>query len=591
MSDGRYMTEILSGTDFRCTRLGSVEVLTIYKLVAALLLFVLLVSLFFSIWTLDRGFEITDKSYNLLLAIYPAAFKIFVSASHWITSLLWAITGSLFWFRAVGLGIVLLGAFILALGAIRAAALCHIPLTSGLGGRLAVISSTLVVALHWDLYEVTVFFTPSYNLLATAASYSAIGLNFLASGREWGWRASALNLLAGSALGIVFLCKFPAGISVSLLSLAVLSVFGLSIREWVSGVALIFIGMSAAVLLLSLPQMAITVAFEQFRLGLSLYSSAVQEPVSVRLVRYANELLRHWILTITQFALPLASFVLYALSRSKIIALVGFAFLIAIIFFQGSALGGELHLTSQITSLAALMMMILLAAIPVWAHSIRAAAMSASLLILPYCISIGTSNPLPPQILVSLAPWGSLSAIFAYNRNWAGDRRMLAVVLCLIFVSVAASQVFTSGLFPAYHMTRPLSDQTEPVRVGALGVLRVDKAIRAFVTALTDAANNCQISPGRPFLGFYNIPGVALVIQAVPVSTPWLVAHEQAKSWLEVAPEATLRSAVVALQLLSDGSAPHVPQVLPNFPAHYRLCGTATYPYQQQKIQLWTPNT
>lgn len=161
---------------------------------------------------------------------------------------------------------------------------------------------------------------------------------------------------------------------------------------------------------------------------------------------------------------------------------------------------------------------------------------------------------------------------------------MLALVLCTLFVSVAAAQVLTSGIVPPYKMTRPLTEQTVPVTIGAIGVLRVDEGIGAFVTGLTDAANRCQIAPGRAFLGLYNIPGVALVIQGVPVLTPWFVSPEQAQSWLRAAPKDVVRSAAVALQLLPDGSAPKIPEALPDFPAHYRMCGMATFPDQRQRI-------
>ena len=138
-------------------------------------------------------------------------------------------------------------------------------------------------------------------------------------------------------------------------------------------------------------------------------------------------------------------------------------------------------------------------------------------------------------------------------------------------------------------MEHSIFAQTEPIRVGAIGTVRMDKETHLFVTELNEAARKCQILPGRPFLGLYNIPGVALVIQGVPVFTPWLNGPAQAEALLNAAPLQTLRSAVVGLQLLPNGRVPQINKLLPGFPTDYRLCGTATYPYQQQEILLLVP--
>jgi hypothetical protein len=562
----------------------------ILQIISGLLLSVFLVLLAFCIWTLDRGFDITDESYSLLLAIYPKAFEIFVSAAHWITSSLWAVTGGLYEFRAIGLGILLLGSLFLALGVMRASALCDLSITPGHGSRLAIISTTFVAALHWVTYGASVFFTPSYNLLATAASYSAIGFTLLACGREAAWRDSALRLLAGGSLGIIFLSKFPAGIYVSVLTLFIIASCALSMRERLAGATLTFLGMGTAVLLVMSLQMTPAIAWENFRLGLKFYGIGAQEPIVVRLMRYVEELFSHWTFTVTEFALPLLCFIFYARFKYRLFLVLGIALLVTILTTQGYLLGGYPRISSQVTSLVVLMMLIALATISVWTRSAKSAVLSGSLLVLPYCISFGTSNSLPPQILVSLASWGSLFALLSYQLDVVEKVRIVPLLLCVIFTVVAAAQILTSGFFASYHMARSLSEQSEPVRVGAIGVVRVDQQIHEFVTSLADSARRCSIAPGRPFLGFYNIPGVALVIQGVPILTPWLVAPEQAQSWLKAAPTDTLRSAIVGLQLRPDGTAPQVADILPTFPEHYRLCGTATYPYEEQRIQLWAPD-
>ena len=559
------------------------------SITAVYFLFLLAVQILFSAFTLNRGFDISDEGYLVILAKYPDTFKAFVSGAQWITSFLWTITGSLYGFRATGLVIILLGATILSLGAIRAATFCHIPVMPGRSSRLAIISCTVGLALHWDSYGSTVFFTPSYNLLATAGSYSAIGLGLLACDTKLKYEAVALHLLAGASLGIVFLGKFPAGIIVSLLTVFLTIVFSGTVTERCRGAGLICVGMVATIVLIIVSHMPLSTALTEFRLGLSFYKVALQEPESVRLMRNGAELLHHWISSAREFLFPLLLFVLYALFQREEFAFAGVVLLVLFLSFGKYAVGGELHLGTEIAAFSVMLAALILLTIRSWTKNLKATILIAGLIALPYCVAIGTSNSFPPQILVSLGSWGTVIALFAYRTDVAGYHRFPVVLMCILFVSVSAVQLITSGLSASYHMSRPLLDETENTRIEALGTIRLDPEIHTFIEDLTVAASTCRISPGSPFIGLYNIPGVALVIQAIPVQTPWLISADQAEAWLRAAPPETLLAAVVGVQLPPDGHMPRIPEALSNFPDNYKLCGQATYPYMQQQIQIWAP--
>ncbi len=183
-----------------------------------ILVFLILAS--YCIWSLDRAFEISDESYYLLLAINSSAVKLFVSAQHWVTSGLWSITGSMVGFRAIGLVILLISAAILARGIIHAYVAVSI-IDAFLPMELFVIyASTLTGAL---LYGASINFSPCYNLLATAASYAAIGFVLISVRGDSVWSVKISTFLVGSALGITMLNKFSAGILV--LFLAVIFIF------------------------------------------------------------------------------------------------------------------------------------------------------------------------------------------------------------------------------------------------------------------------------------------------------------------------------------------------------------------------------
>jgi hypothetical protein len=85
----------------------------------------------------------------------------------------------------------------------------------------------------------------------------------------------------------------------------------------------------------------------------------------------------------------------------------------------------------------------------------------------------------------------------------------------------------------------------------------------------------------------YNIPGVALALQATPVLSPWLNNVAQADFVLDRALPEELRSVVVALNTGSIKDLPPLPLQLKAFPSGYRYCGVATYPFGSQNIQIW----
>jgi hypothetical protein len=127
--------------------------------------------------------------------------------------------------------------------------------------------------------------------------------------------------------------------------------------------------------------------------------------------------------------------------------------------------------------------------------------------------------------------------------------------------------------------------------VGNIGAVKVDAGTYKFLTEMRAAVNECDIAPGAPFIGLYNIPGVELALQAGPVLTPWLNNRAQAQFVLEQVRSERLHSAVLALQMTDGGVIPPLPQQLATFPLGYRYCGVATYPYKKQRIQIWQSQT
>jgi hypothetical protein len=199
---------------------------------------------------------------------------------------------------------------------------------------------------------------------------------------------------------------------------------------------------------------------------------------------------------------------------------------------------------------------------------------------------MGTGNTLFTQIIVSLAPWGALIGVLVVSRFPEDRSKMPISLIGLCFIATVSLQIVTSGFRP-YHMSTPLIKQDKEFPVDNLGVIKVDTGTYKFLTDIKVAANNCNIAPGAPFLGLYNVPGVALALQAVPVVSPWLNNEAQAEFVLERTHPEELRSVVLGINSGNSGALPPLPLQLKAFPSGYRYCGMATYPFGNQKIQIW----
>jgi hypothetical protein len=233
-----------------------------------------------------------------------------------------------------------------------------------------------------------------------------------------------------------------------------------------------------------------------------------------------------------------------------------------------------------------MLVMALIVSIPVWNKNRNTLALFIGLILLPYSMAIGTGNALFTQVIDSLAPWSVLIAMLVLAHHPKNLSKMPTFLIGICFMVTFMLQIVTSSLRP-YHMSSPLTKQDQLFTEWNLGKVKVDTETHKFLADMKTAAKKCDIAPGAPFIDLYNIPGAALVLQAIPVKTPWLNNAAQAEFVIERARPEELRSAVLAINM--DGTSfPLLPQYLKSFPVGYRYCGMATYPlYQGIHIQIW----
>lgn len=553
----------------------------------------------YCIWTLDRGFEITDEAYYLLLAMHADSVRVFISAQQWITAGLWQITGSLMLFRAAGMVLLLAGSVLLALG-VFSACLRFGLVEDRADSRGVVIAGSAVGAM---LYVSTINLSPSYNLLASAGAYAAAGMVLLASNSSSTLLKYVLLVMAGCAVGAEGLCKLSAGVAT--LSLLVLwsAIFERSRFDKIFGSVAMVFGAATFAGIIVLINTTFSDAAHAVEQGMQLFRLVQVEPIGVRLVRYVIEFWEFFLVMLNAFAIPVVAIIGYVLTRRKDFARFGLIMLGVILIF-GSLVAGSPTLSMhnatyssylfggfnrydvQVIAIFVLLLIALIVSMPVWNKSRSTLALFAGLILLPYSVAMGTGNTLFTQVIVSLAPWSVLIALLVVARYPDELNKMPIALIGICFVVTIALQIFTSAFRP-YNLSLPLTRQDQMIAVEGLGELKVDAGTYKFFADMKVVAKACDITPGAPFIGLYNIPGVALAMQATPVLTPWLNNKAQAEFVIERMRPEELSMVVVALQMRGEGAFPPLPRQLADLTTGYRNCGMVTYPYQHQRIQIW----
>ncbi len=357
-------------------------------------------------------------------------------------------------------------------------------------------------------------------------------------------------------------------------------------RDRLIGFALLGGGLVVCLLIIAAPHMIVSNVINEFKFGMAIFKMVQVEPNTDRLIRYVREFF-YQLLSSGLLFVPAAYLSILVKSRNVsryiVAAVVCAILLVYVLSPEAFSLSSWVGVS---TSLSAVLALTLVLAIRVWTKDLNAVVLTVGMLILPYCIAFGTGNNISTQILISLASWGTTIAILTVSAKPNDINNGITTILCGCFVSIVAFQVALSSFSP-YHLNTSIWSQAIPIKVGEVGNVKVDEATYEFVSSLTDAAHKCNISDGRPYLGLYEMPGVALVIRAIPVFSPWLTNPAQSDAILNRINPDDLRSVIIGIRLNEDGTIPSLPKHFKNFPDGYEKCGEATYPYLSQKIQLW----
>ena len=547
----------------------------------------ILATLAYFVWALNRGFEISDESYYVQLAMDPASIKLMNSAQHWFTSPIWNATGSLFLFRAGGLAILLLASAILSSGVIHAYSAIAKVTRFQKKDVMIVHACFLSGAL---LYGATINFSPCYNLISSVVAYSAVGITLQRGGRRFGLLGFAAHVLVGCILGMGFLNKFPAGLAVALVVFAYILALADSTRTKLMESGAVGFGMLASIAAILGLRLMTEDVWDQFNFGMLVFKAVQTESGGARLMRYAVELgtQMFWCgAWLTGIFSVLASYpkTRWVIGRERY-------FLVAIVVLACIHLPGSFATSSWrgLTDLlATLLAMTLIKTRCSWATNRHLVVITLGLIMLPYGAGAGTGNPINTQIVLALSSWGGLIAILALAEHREQKGFGFEMIACGIFTSAIAMQTGISAHSP-YHMGSPIWEHTVPTRIGKIGTIYTDQKTHEFVRTLTDIKHSFLPNGDLPYFGFYDLPGVALILDVTPVFSPWLLNQKQADSLISRADPMLLDSAILGLRLEPGRSLPAMPRHYTGFATKWTQVGEATFPFGNQTLQIWVPD-
>jgi hypothetical protein len=394
-------------------------------------------------------------------------------------------------------------------------------------------------------------------------------------------------MFVGVSLCVAFVNKPSSGVAIFVLLSLWMMLLARTLREGVHCILASGFLFGISIVALALSQSTPADIQTGLANGVRLFRMIQTESTGARLLRYVTDISGPAGQTLLSFWAVFLCVGVYLFTRRPVVIAITLAALAFTLQDGGYLLGGVEQYVIQMKAALVLLLTALAVVAPVWMRDRRLTSLVLGLVALPYAVAFGSGNSMFTQIIVSMAPWGALIAALTTLVRVERSDRTLSLALVAAFALTLASQIVTSGFRSPYHLAEPLDRQTEPVDVGGLGRFRVDAGTATFLRNLDAAVTACGITPGAPFLGLFDIPGVALALRAVPVVTPWLNNAAQAEMTLALGPPDVLRSAVVAIRDNPDGSRVALPAALSAFPAGFKFCGTAIYPFGNQRVEIW----
>lgn len=572
------------------------------------------------VWSLPRGFDITDEGFYLLNFRYPAEYEASFSTFHLIVTRMLGLTNaSVVTARAVGLVAAVLGAVVFGLSLAA-----WLRATTPTEGRRWVGHPGLVVSfvLLGSLLVFSVFprdisyngLTSVFLLLAAAAALAALqrgpgasAWQLLSIGFVLGLdvfvKASSAGLLFASAAALLAWCWRGFGWRV-LLRTAILLGLGLGL-----GIGLYFVTVEPPGLWYRniVQELAVMQLQGHYKLSnlLPIYVKSVVDTARFLVFPFGPVLV-----VLASLAWWWPRRVPAAWHGLATLALIGG--LGAFLLFEALKRRWYFNaLSNNFETLPLLFALIVLATLVGatendWGTNRKTSAASAAaattgqqlpvglwLLALPLLAATGTINDLRLNLLVDMAPWFGVLLLLVSQPRPARLPAWVPAILLLLPAGFAAQQTTNGVLWTPYSLAGTMAEQTEPLHAaGVTGRLQVDPRTLAFVTQLEKLLAEGGFRPGAPLLAFYDMPGLVYLCGGISPGAAWYFHDRDARNChaLDLTAQPLRKACVLLSQPLGAELKACLHEHGLAFPENYRLVGTvlSSYPDHRQ-VRVYAP--
>jgi hypothetical protein len=561
----------------------------------ALVLSVFVAMLIIVAWGLNRGFDIKDEGYYLLMAHNPAEY-VSTTAFHFVLSKLPNLTGNMITnLRLFQVLSQILAAVVLALGFWR-----YFASTNPGPTKAQLLTSILFASVGTMLFQASFPPSLSYNGLTSFCLFTSFGLLFAgsANSKEMSrWLIFSAGLLAGFLLFI----KFPCLISTLPLSFLWLALS--SSRRRLLPSYLIGLLCSPIIFLIFIQSP------EQFKEQVTLVNKFLGTPTP----HSPNSLIKiYWndiattataiwqnfaLALLTPIMVTLLSAFLFAksrLPRVKVIlaCLPILSFVAAIPFTKFDIC---LHAFDWYTGLYASLLLCFLTTLTLIVFGYKRAnglnwpLMGALtiLFLLPVVCSAGSGNLILFQCSTCLAPaFLAISALlFLPGKHALARANCLLVVLLLSAVTIFR---FVNGYVyhPYFLCDSLLSQNYDASRLPSLKGIRLSRPALEFLTAVSDLLRQGGFQRGDQIIGLYDLPGVVYAVGGNAPVVAWLFPSKEFEkfrpTWFhDIAAKAKPRLFLLTSWDLAPKTIASLQKAGIDFPKDFSLLGkTQIKPYE-----------
>ncbi|TGE15558.1 hypothetical protein [Hymenobacter elongatus] len=496
------------------------------------------------LWTVNKGFDITDEGFYVLGYSYPEEYSSsFTSFNLIVSKLLNPAHTSIIGYRLASLFTTVASALLLAGGVRQWIKEKY---------QAAVLPFWLVASLfitgnflQYSIFPRTIFYN-NINSFCIAVFVSSI-LVYSAYPSATGLKWRHAFLYAGSAfMGIDLFVKGSSSVVAMATGLLVLVVYiGLAkVKDWYKPVGIVVLGFLTGVLLFFAGIQPFAVWRTNFvhETGLLLQTS-YNEGLLVRYLKDAYPIILTLIYPFSLF-IALSFFLTRAYLRGRIrlapVLQLG-AILVGVAFIGYETLRTGLykitHLNHNQSPVWFLALLLVVLAIfcaayleqPFKKIKWRKVIIASWLIILPFVGAIGTYNNLFMNMMLDLNYWLALFCILYVSMPATVSQATLVRIIVFMVPAIVIAEQCTYGLVLApYLQAANMLEQTVPVsfdKTPATTVLQLDPKTASFMGELEQAMQQSGFKPGMPVVALYDMPGLVYMLGGISPGNPWLFGH------------------------------------------------------------------